>query len=680
MKKRINLNTKNLFLILIVIFLLGLVLLLTTEQRSQIPYIKAGKVAQEDIVALKNYEYIDHQATEEKKRMASESIGIVYSIDETVGLKVEKNIQSIFKLAKKIINEDKSVDVKIYKLQKKLTFKLPYSTLKILVSLSEEKLNKLEFNCIEIAKKILKQQFREQDMEKEFQQINSLVDYQPFEKEEAELIKAILKACILPNSFPDINKTLLLQEKARQEVIPVKVPIQKGEIILNKGKVVTERDVDILQQIGLLQSSSSSILQLIGSAIIFFLLLTIFIFYLYLVENKLTLQLNFYLLLSIIAAFTLILGDLLKLYSWYLIPVSMASLLTGLLFNFRLGSVFGLLISTLFILIPESKLEYIFVLSIGAITGALTTLKATKRFNILQGGLIIGIINGIIILAFNLIDSIPLSESIQNIGWGIAGGIISSIIAIGVLPLFENLFNITTPIRLLELLNPTEPLLQRLLLEAPGTYHHSIIVANLAEEAAVELKANSILCRVGAFYHDIGKIKRPGLFIENQLGENPHKHITPTLSTLAIISHVKDGIALAKEYKLPPAIIDFIPQHHGTSLVYYFYQQAKEKGEEAGEEINKEDFRYGGPKPQSKETAIVMLADSAEASVRTLKKPTPQKIEETIQKIIDRFLYDGQFDECNLTFRDLNIIKTAFTKILASMYHSRIEYPEFSDN
>jgi putative nucleotidyltransferase with HDIG domain len=242
-----------------------------------------------------------------------------------------------------------------------------------------------------------------------------------------------------------------------------------------------------------------------------------------------------------------------------------------------------------------------------------------------------------------------------------------------VLPFLEQWFGIVTPIKLLELANPAHPLLRRLQLEAPGTYHHSIMVGNLAESAAEAIGADALLVRVGCYYHDIGKLRRPAFFVENQLGiENPHERMTPSLSALTVSAHVRDGIELAREYGLPEAVIAFIPQHHGTALLAYFFHQALERGDPFDETA----FRYDGPKPQTPETAIVMLADAVEAAVRTLTRPTPDRLEEVVRRLIRDKLEDGQLDECGLTFRDLDRIALAFVRILGGVLHPRLEYPD----
>lgn len=257
---------------------------------------------------------------------------------------------------------------------------------------------------------------------------------------------------------------------------------------------------------------------------------------------------------------------------------------------------------------------------------------------------------------------------------GAIGGVAAAILSIGLLPYLEQAFRITTSEKLLTLARPNHPLLQRLLLEAPGTYYHSILVGNLAETAADKIGADPILSRVGAYYHDVGKIQRPYFFVENQANmENPHAKLSPSLSTMIVTSHIRDGLEFCREYKLPEVVADIVGQHHGTSLVSYFYKQAAEG--EHGECIIEEDFRYEGPKPQTKEAALIMLADGCEAAVRSIAKPNMSRIENTVRRVINERLRDGQLNECDLTLRDLNMIGDVFIRVLCSTCHSRIEYP-----
>jgi len=259
---------------------------------------------------------------------------------------------------------------------------------------------------------------------------------------------------------------------------------------------------------------------------------------------------------------------------------------------------------------------------------------------------------------------------------GFLGGVLASILVLGIAPIIETLFGYTTDIKLLELANMDHPILKDLILQAPGTYHHSIIVGSLVEAAAKSIAANPLLARVSAYYHDIGKLKKPLYFIENVGGgENKHEHLTTTMSSLILISHVKDGVEMARENRLGERIGHIILQHHGTSLISYFYQKAKERENPEMASINEDDFRYPGPKPQTKEAGIVMLADSVEAASRALTDPTPSRIKSLVQRVTNGIFLDGQMEECELTLKDLQKIQESFNRILTAIFHQRIDYP-----
>jgi hypothetical protein len=267
----------------------------------------------------------------------------------------------------------------------------------------------------------------------------------------------------------------------------------------------------------------------------------------------------------------------------------------------------------------------------------------------------------------------------QTTIWAVVGGFASVLLFVLFAALLERPFRLTTHLTLLELSDPSHPLLRRLAMEAPGTYAHSIIVGNLSEAAAEAIGADGLFCRVASYYHDVGKVIRPHFFVENQSAENRHNSINPSLSSLVVTSHVKDGVDLAEEHKLPPPIIAIIKEHHGTCLIKYFYHRAVTSGEESTHALEYQ-FRYEGPRPQTKESGVIMLADSAEAASRTLEKPTPGRIRDLIERIVRDRLSDGQLDECELTFKDLEKVITSMTRTLTSLLHARVEYPAGNTN
>jgi len=323
---------------------------------------------------------------------------------------------------------------------------------------------------------------------------------------------------------------------------------------------------------------------------------------------------------------------------------------------------------------PDFYSGVLFLLS--GLLSSLLVFGARRRMAIIRAGFIIGLVQALALFLINRFwVDLPLRYLVL-----IINGIVSSVIVLGVLPVFEYLFKTVTNISLLELADFNHPLLQRLILEAPGTYHHSLVVGNLSEAACGAVGANALLARVGAYYHDIGKVSKPEYFSENQnIDESKHDTLSPTMSKMIIINHVNEGVELARKYKLNSCLIDFIRQHHGSSLVYYFYRRALENLEE-DQEVKEEGFRYSGPKPNTKETAIVLLADSVEAATRALKDSVPAKIEEVVHKIINNKFIDRQLDECDLTLKDLEKIAAIFIRILSGIYHSRIMYPESQRN
>lgn len=363
----------------------------------------------------------------------------------------------------------------------------------------------------------------------------------------------------------------------------------------------------------------------------------------------------------------------------YYIPVASLSMLTMLLYNdLQLVFLMSFLSSIFTGLILGADFGIALIFFVGSLTAAYAVREARTRGHVISAGLYVGLIQAIGIILLNPEGELIFSKDflLNYIRPLIVNGLIATFVVMATTKIFEFLFGVLTNFSLLELSDFNHPLFKRMVLEAPGTYHHSLIVSNLGETAAGEIGANALLTRVGAYYHDIGKMVKPQYFTENQLADsNKHDAIEPTMSRLVILNHVKEGIELGKKYKLNPMILDFIPQHHGTGLMHYFYQKALEEAKDH-ESMKEENFRYPGPKPQSRETAIVMLADSVEGATRSIDEPNPAKIGDVVRKVINNKFIDGQLDECNLTLKEIERISATFTRVLGAMYHSRIKYPE----
>jgi len=428
----------------------------------------------------------------------------------------------------------------------------------------------------------------------------------------------------------------------------------KGQIIARRGDVLSDHQIALMVEFGMLRAHWDP-RTIAGSLLLALVLVGVTAVYLRFYEGDVYKNHSYLLLLAVAVALTLIITQLTRGISPYLAPVAFCTMVVASLLNPRLALFTGFVVSMAVGLISGSDLHLAIVGLVGGTVGVYSLIWVGQRSDFTRAGFAVGAANVLTILAFALLGGVPLTgfEAWGQIGLGFLNGILSAVLAIGTLPFFESAFGILTAVRLLELANPNRPLLRRMLVEAPGTYHHSVVVGNLAEAAADTVGGNPLLARVGAYYHDIGKVVRPYFFIENQIGQdNPHDKISPSLSALIITSHVKDGIALAEEAKLPPKVVSFIRSHHGKSLVSYFYSRATENGQT--ERLVEEDFRYDGPLPESREEAIVMLADSIEAAVRSMPDPEPGRIEALVRRIIRERLVSGQLEKCDLTLRDLD--------------------------
>lgn len=362
------------------------------------------------------------------------------------------------------------------------------------------------------------------------------------------------------------------------------------------------------------------------------------------------------------------------------IPFAMGSILAATFYGRSTVFIFAVYSSFLIIFLFESKTMFLLYSLLGGVVAAMHMAYSKQRSFFIKAGIFAGLVNVMVISGFNIAESDLFSvSSVIKVVMGFAGGVFSGVAVAGIAPLFESIFGFTTDIRLLELANLNQPILQRMIVESPGTYHHSIIVASLVEAAAEAVQANPLIAKVSAYYHDIGKMNKPLYFIENQQAfKNKHDKLSPKMSSLIIINHVKEGCELAKQYNLGNVITDIIRQHHGTSVVSYFYEKAQKDKDPSVRLIPETEFRYPGPKPQTREAGIVLLGDIVEASSRTLNDPSPSRIKNLVQSRIKSAFMDGQLDECDLTLSDLNKIAEVFSRTLSGIFHHRVDYPDNS--
>jgi putative nucleotidyltransferase with HDIG domain len=519
--------------------------------------------------------------------------------------------------------------------------------------------------------------------------------------EEKKTLLSFLEKFVVPNTLFDAATTDSYLEDAKKAVIPVSLQVKKGRTIVRRGDAITEQTLDQLNRLKELKQQERWKGRILGVFLIVCFFLLVLWLYFQMHQDKHLRNRSDYVLIVLLLVVGLILTRALIVLAelvsgslnvevlqdpvhFYLVaPFSLGAVLTILLMGANAAIFFSLVFAILVGVLTGELPVLIYVL-----TGSIAAIHALRQYRersaIVRAGIIIGAVNVLIAFGLQLLSSQGAFEWIQffvRTGAGIISGLSSAMLASLFLPVLESLFSRTTDIRLLELSNLNGPLLRRLALEAPGTYHHSITVGTLAEAGAEEIGANGLLTRVGAYYHDIGKLKNPEYYIENQVFTgNKHESLTPSMSTLILASHVKDGLAIAEEVGLGPKVRDLIPQHHGTRIMTYFYQKAKEAAEETGAEINENDFRYPGPKPQFREAAILMLADQVEAASRTLQEPSPGQIRSLIRRLTQSTIQDGQFDECDINLNELRKVGEAFERVLNGMYHHRIEYPGFEFN
>lgn len=480
--------------------------------------------------------------------------------------------------------------------------------------------------------------------------------------------------------------------KSPLEATAGEISVKKGEIVVRDGQIITENEIRKLDLIEAAMKENRALLPAAG----FFAFTAIFIFtcYFFAARNvrKFSAAAKDLFLMSVI-----LIGVLLMLrfsdsaavvmkqavpavpavvYK-FMIPVAAGPMLVRLLLNSETALVFAAVSSILAGFFMGWNLDMAAYSLIGGVAAATGVRHCTHRSIVIKAGLALGAVNGLTLLSIAAVKGASgISGPFFAMFAGFLNGIITAVLAVGIAPVLETAFRYTTDIKLLEFSRMDHPLLKDLAVRAPGTYHHSIVIGTLVEAGAGPIHANPLLARVAAYYHDIGKLKMPAYFIENISDENRHDKLSPSMSALILTNHIKEGVELARAHRLGPEIIDIINQHHGTSLITYFYQKAKSLEEAEGHGADEANFRYPGPKPQTKEAGLVMLADAIEAASKTIPDPTPDKIQWLSQKIVNKIFTDGQLDECELTLKDLHSITKSFNRVFAGIYHQRIDYPE----
>ncbi len=705
-----------------------LTFLLSPTFQPHLKEYKVGDMATQEIKSHQDLMVEDEKSTQEKRLEAERSLLPVYDYDMAVFTDTENRVRSAFQsLTASFRNAEKGVDQNA-KRKAEWESSIPFSlSQREWHSLEKERFNpSIGEAALKLISPILKKGVvNDKDLLdpestkgvilrniQTRQERRDLPPFTFFDFKEAkaklrtqsdplssslgrELQPIVLKMAehfLKPNLTFNKDETEDRKVKAKGKVNPVFFQVKRGEVIVRAGERIQEEHLFKIKALKKAQERSHILSILIGLGLLTFLFLAGL--YQFSIKNirKIAISrkdllffcstlVGMMALLKLFQLVTDILGEaFLSIPSssyLYLFPIASGAMLIRIVINSEVAIVFAILASFFSASMMGNQLFFFLFTFMGSIIGAHQVAHCEQRSIILKAGLTIGGINLLTILSYHLISGNPFRMVLlSDLTMGFIGGCLASVFVLGIAPMIEGLFGYTTDIKLLELANMDNPLLKDLILQAPGTYHHSIIVGSLVEAAAKSISANPLLARVSAYYHDIGKLRKPLYFIENVGGgENRHDHLTPNMSSLILISHVKDGVELARENHLGERIAHIIQQHHGTSLISYFYQKAKEKENPEMGLLDEKDFRYPGPKPQTKEAGIVMLADAAEAASRALSEPTPSRIKGLVQRITNNIFLDGQLEECELTLKDLQKIEESFSRILTAIFHQRIDYP-----
>jgi len=700
---------------------------------KSLPDLIEGEIVTLDIIAPENLTIEDEETTEQRKKEAAEAVLPVYTLDQNVFLNTEEQIREFFNSGRSFLEQpvtSKRTEEFQNDFLKKYGREIPNKDLRSLIrgkfpANIEESLISLIGKTLAQGIFTSKNLFFRQEQERGFTllegelsertvKIEEILDIKESKEKIAEEIneleltpneKSLLT--ILSNLFLSDNITYnpieakLQKEQARQSIETVFYTIKKGKVILRKGDEIDNETVEEVKLINQnLQAKPSWLINFTGTFLLYGLIfLTIWYYLKSLLKFKMALKnllmMGITLILSLLFyKLSIFLANIFSENSNFPLLNNVESykyafpfLFGVLLFAFLTGPQLALIYTVINSLLVGYLFEANFYLMIFCFIGGLSAIYGIryygrqKRTSIFRAGIfLVAPINVFVIITIHLIQEKFGSLDIftSELFMGLAGGILSASLAFLFLPVFENTFGFLTQSKLLELTNSDLPIFRKMAIEAPGSYHHSLIVATLAEEAAEEINLDPMLVKACALYHDIGKIKRPEYFIENQV-QNPdmHKDLKPSMSTLVIVNHVKEGVELAKKLKLPKIIREIIEQHHGTSLVRYFFQKAKEKYDLEMQKIGEESYRYAGPKPKTREAALILLSDSVEAASRSLKSPSRTNLKRVITEIFNSYLEDGQLDDCDFSLKELRATASSFLTTLDTIYLPRVEYPGF---
>ena len=654
--------------------------------------LTVGSISRETINATKDV--VDEVTTEEKRQAAANAVEPTYRFQEGIKEEVLSSLDSVFnelrtvqQYAQTLKDEHgkpKSVfsDAEIEYAQGLVTtVTLSRYQISTLLRTQTESFDDMVSTVSTAVENSLNTTIREGQLSQSIQTILQIVGYKLDVSLTQNIVPTILRSCLKPNMVIEQETTEIARTAAMEAVEPI-VYLQ-GQNIIRSGDRITRSQLEMLRSLGLLKDNDYDLSSYQGAAILVLLAIISLILSLRLVCKAILYSTRKLLVVMLVCILEVGISVLFHLYfSPYFVPMSFAPILLSVLLGSNTGFACviptSILVSGLAAGYNSTYLYEMILLLLMTLSGGVCSARFMRahrqRIRALLAGLISALANGLSILAIFWMTSTESSNLLSISLWAMGGGLLSGVLSVSLQPVFESIFRLATPSKLSELCNPNQPLLRRLQIEAPGTYHHSLIVANLAEAAAEKIGANPYLARTAGYFHDIGKLKRPQYFKENQVGENLHDNLDPYVSSAILTSHTKDGYQMALHEKMPHEVADIILQHHGDTPVMFFYHKALQMSN--GSPVDISEFRYNGPRPNSREAAIVMLADTIEAAVRSMPDPTPKAINQFIERLVRGKLEDGQLSDSPITLRDIDDICSAFSGVLRGVFHERIEYPD----
>lgn len=666
----------------IVLFVLAFVVTIVcigTGSIQQRETVQVGSVATKRYVAPEDT--VDEAATEKLREAAANSVGPIYKTDTTVMDKNVTMVEGVFQELDTVLAglpEGESFYNAVQEISLELPVVLSNRQLMAYENLTAEQRKAFANDCVSVLKEIYDKGVTADGLTEAKASGLGYLQELAWSSDLKTMAGVILSAAVEPNLIVDEAAVEAAKEEKRAEVD--EVLIRKNQKIVDEGEIITQEIYDKLMSLNLVSETGleGSLMPMLGSLVITGMLFAaLYLFFRWGKGNILLKPNEIRMLFTIYMMMVLLIRILANLTIFTIVPVGLFAMLVSLLVGRRMALWLNALFCIIGCFIFNGDVQFLMYALISGTFAALIIQKTDKRSHLIPAALGMAAVDFVATISLGFFFGEGYSaELLLQSGIGAVTGLLSMIVAVGSLPFWENMFEANTPLRLMELTNPNNELLRKLMIEAPGTYHHSLIVANLAETAVYDIGGNTALARAGAYYHDVGKLRYPQFFAENQSGHNPHDELPPEKSAKIITGHTKGGLELAERYKLPPVVRDMIVEHHGNSLVKFFYFKALKLY--GAENVNEADYRYQGRIPSSRESAVVMLADTVEAAVRSMlgHGKTMEEAEAAVKNLMKDKLDDGQLNNSGLTLNELETIRLAFLKVFHGMYHERVSYPE----